>query len=180
MRYGAVLADPPWTFATYSDKGKGRSAENHYNCMSFSDIVQIGSEWLIKSCNDDCVLFLWTTDPMLERAFEIIKAWGFHYKTVAFTWAKTDVSRQKFPIGCGYWTRSNPEQCLLATRGKPKRLHADVRQLVVAPRREHSRKPDEIHERIERLVAGPYLELFGRQRRSGWTTWGDEPEKFGA
>lgn len=78
----------------------------------------------------------------------------------------------------GYWTRSNSEVCLLATRGKPKRSNADVRQAIIAPRREHSRKPDGIHERIERLVAGPYLELFARQRRPGWDCWGNEVEKF--
>ena len=78
----------------------------------------------------------------------------------------------------GYWTRANSEVCLLATRGKPKRVNADVRQAIIAPSREHSRKPDGIHERIERLVAGPYLELFARQQRPGWTAWGNETEKF--
>jgi N6-adenosine-specific RNA methylase IME4 len=77
-------------------------------------------------------------------------------------------------IGCGYWTRSNTEPCLLATRGAPKRLNADVRMAIIAPRREHSRKPDEVHDRIERLVAGPYLELFARRPRPGWTVWGNE------
>jgi N6-adenosine-specific RNA methylase IME4 len=81
-------------------------------------------------------------------------------------------------VGLGYWTRSNSEVCLLATRGKPKRINADVRQGIIAPRREHSRKPDCVHERIERLVAGPYLELFARQRRPGWDCWGNEVDKF--
>lgn len=81
-------------------------------------------------------------------------------------------------VGMGYWTRSNTEPCLLATRGKPKRLHADVRQGIIAPRREHSRKPDGIHDRIERLVGGPYAELFARQSRPGWDTWGNETTKF--
>jgi N6-adenosine-specific RNA methylase IME4 len=80
--------------------------------------------------------------------------------------------------GLGYWTRANTEPCLLTTRGHPKRLHADVRQGIIAPRREHSRKPPCIHERIERLVAGPYVELFARQRRSGWDAWGNETDKF--
>jgi N6-adenosine-specific RNA methylase IME4 len=83
-------------------------------------------------------------------------------------------------IGTGYWTRSNSEVCLLATKGQPKRLNADVRQGIIAPRRQHSRKPNGIHERIERLVAGPYLELFARQERQGWTTWGNETQKFGS
>src|ERR1700730_15421763 len=120
----------------------------------------------------DCVLFLWATDPLLPRAFEVIAAWGFAYKTVAFTWAKTTKDGAGFPIGCGYWTRANPEQCLLATRGRPQRLSRAVPQLIISPRREHSRKPDEAYERIEALVPGPYLELFARAPRAGWAAWG--------
>jgi N6-adenosine-specific RNA methylase IME4 len=82
-------------------------------------------------------------------------------------------------MGLGYWTRANTEPCLLATRGKPKRVNADVRQGIIDQPREHSRKPDCVHERIERLVAGPYLELFARQQRPGWTVWGNETDKFG-
>ena len=81
-------------------------------------------------------------------------------------------------MGLGYWTRANSEVCLLATRGSPKRLNADVRQGHHCPRREHSRKPEGVHERIERLVVGPYLELFARQRRPGWDCWGNEVDKF--
>ena len=109
----------------------------------------------------DCALFLWTTDTHLPQALDLIKAWGFEYKTVAFTWAKT-TKKEKWHFGCGYWTRANPEQCWLATRGHPPRLAKNVRQLIVSPVREHSRKPDEIYERIEQLVPGPYLELFAR------------------
>lgn len=182
MKYGAILADPPWTFKTYSKKGKGRSAEQHYGCMSLRDLWELEIP-----AADNCVLFMWTTDPMLRHALELMEAWNFTYKTIAFTWAKErtgmDVigyaSQPKtWFTGMGYWTRANPEMCLLGTRGKPKRIHKDVRQLIVAPRREHSRKPDEIYERIERLVPGPYLEMFARQQRNGWDSWGDETEKF--
>lgn len=178
MAYGAILADPPWTFKTHSDKGKGRSAEAHYDCMPFDIVKSLGNQ-IKKLAADDCVLFMWVTDPFLEKGFEVIKAWGFQYKTVGFYWAKTSGEGflscdRGWPIGTGYWTRANPEQCLLATRGSPKRLNADVRKLIVSPRREHSRKPDEIYERIERLCAGPYLELFARQRREGWDAWGDQ------
>jgi N6-adenosine-specific RNA methylase IME4 len=83
-------------------------------------------------------------------------------------------------MGLGYWTRANSEVCLLATRGKPKRLNADVRQAIVEPRRQHSRKPDCVPGRIERLVAGPYLELFARTKRPGWTVWGNQTDKFEA
>jgi N6-adenosine-specific RNA methylase IME4 len=169
--YKVVLADPPWTFATYSRKGKGRSAEAHYDCMSLAAIKALPvADWAAP----DCALFLWATDPSLPQALEVIEAWGFAYKTVAFTWAKTTRDGTGFPIGCGYWTRANPELCLLATRGRPQRLSRSVRQLIVSPRREHSRKPDEAYERIEALVPGPYLELFAREQRPGWNSWGNE------
>lgn len=170
--YRVILADPPWKFSTYSSKGKGRSAEAWYDCLSLRDIMALPAE---EQAADDCVLFLWVTDPFLQAAFDVIKAWGFIYKTVGFYWAKQDI-KSGWPIGTGYWTRANPEQCLLATRGKPKRRDAGVRKLIVAPRREHSRKPDETYDRIERLCEGPYLELFARQRREGWDAWGDEAD----
>jgi N6-adenosine-specific RNA methylase IME4 len=173
LHYGVILADPPWTFATYSHKGKGRSAEAHYDCMSLADIKALPvADWAAP----DCALFLWAIDPSLPQAFEVIEAWGFTYKTVAFTWVKTTKGGAGFPIGCGYWTRANPEQCLLATRGRPQRLLRSVQQLILAPRREHSRKPDEVYARIEALVAGRYLELFAREQRTGWDSWGNEVE----
>jgi len=179
--YKLIYADPPWTFATYSRKGKGRSPEAYYDCMTLAEIKVLPvSEWAA----DDCVLLLWTTDPMLEKAFDVIKAWGFTYKTVGFYWAKLRKPEPlyndgSFFTGLGFWTRANPELCLLATRGNPHRCSANVRKLIVSPRREHSRKPDEVHERIEALCEGPYLEMFARFPRSGssrpgWDFWGDE------
>ena len=117
------------------------------------------------------------------EALPLIDAWGFTYKTCAFCWVKgeglplfpDDIKTQ---VGMGYWSRANTEVCLLATRGSPKRLNADVRQVILDKRREHSRKPDEIYERIERLVEGPYLEMFARQRRDGWDQFGLEVDKF--
>ena len=176
--FGAILADPPWRFETWSDKGKGRSADRHYPTMTMNELRALDVASLAAA---DSVLFLWTTWPMLPQALALIEAWGFAYKGCAFDWTKADTSQidmfrddADVAIGTGYWTRANTEPCLLATRGKPRRLHADVRQAIIAPRRQHSRKPDEIHDRIERLVAGPYLELFARRRRPGWTAWGNE------
>ena len=130
--YGAILADPPWRFATYSQKGKGRSAEAYYDCMALSDIEALP---LTGWAAPDCALFLWATDPLLPQALKVIAAWGFVYKTVAFTWVKTTKDGTGFPIGCGYWTRANPELCILATKGRPQRLSRSVPQLIVAPRR---------------------------------------------
>jgi N6-adenosine-specific RNA methylase IME4 len=183
--YRVIYADPPWTFATYSHKGKGRSAEAYYDCMSLDDVNALPvAEWAAQ----DAVLLLWTTDPLLPTAFEVIRSWGFTYKTVGFYWTKlnkraagpvyTDAS---FFAGLGFWTRANPELCLLAARGHPKRRRADVRKLLVSPRREHSRKPDEAYERIEALCEGPYLEMFARSSRPGWDTWPTDPDlrRFG-
>lgn len=184
--YGAILADPPWHFQTWAGARKSgagiacRATKPTYTTMVDQDLAAIPISDLAA---DNCVLFLWTCWPVLERSFKILETWGFDYKTCAFSWLKADPYRlwadeQTPRMGLGYWTRANTEPCLLATRGKPKRIAADVRQPIIAQPREHSRKPDGIHERIERLVAGPYLELFARQRRKNWDCWGNETEKF--
>lgn len=175
--FGAIVADPPWRFATWSDAGKGKSPENHYETMTVDDIANL-PVWSLALPN--CALFLWATMPMLPEALRVIHAWGFEYKTVAFTWAKRSRTDSGWHFGCGYWTRANAELCLLGTRGHPLRKSRAVRQLIVAPVREHSRKPVEALERVETLVGGPYLELFARERRPGWTTWGDEVGLFDA
>lgn len=180
--YRVIYADPPWTFATRSDKGKGRSPEAHYDCMPLDAIKALPVADLAAK---DAVLFLWATDPLLDRALEVATAWGFTYKTVAFYWVKLNRGRAgpafteaDFFTGLGFWTRANPEPCLLATRGRPRRLRADVRRLLISPRREHSRKPDEVRERIEALAEGPYVELFARATRPGWDGWGLERALF--
>src|SRR6516164_8636988 len=176
--YGVIYADPPWTFSTYSRKGKGRSAEAHYDCMSLAEIKALPvADWAA----DDCVLLLWATDPLLPMAFEVMGSWGFTYKTVGFYWAKLNKSASKpvcddrtFFTGLGFWTRANPEICLLATRGHPRRRSTSVKKLIVSPRREHSRKPDEAYRRIEALCHGPYLEMFARSAQPGWEAWSEE------
>lgn len=189
-RYYKVLAiDIPWTYETYSAKGKDRSPEKHYNCMTLDEIKALPVK---KLAAKDCVIFLWVIDTHLPMALDVLKAWGFTYKTIAFYWAKTNKDGTPF-TGMGHWTRANPEQCwlvvdgeaaeeghqaLLATTGSPKRLAKNVKRLIMSQRREHSRKPDEFFERVEALVEGPYLELFGRQSREGWTVWGAESNKF--
>ncbi|HEV8030058.1 MAG TPA: MT-A70 family methyltransferase, partial [Stellaceae bacterium] len=173
--FGAILADPPWHFRTYSAKGTGRGAVSHYDTMTLDDIQALP---VADMAADDCALFLWATDPMLPQALDLMASWGFQYKTVAFTWAKTTKGGDGWALGCGYWTRANPETCLFGTRGRPQRLSRSVRQLIVTPRREHSRKPDEAQAGIEELVPGPYLELFARESRPGWTTWGNEAGIF--
>jgi N6-adenosine-specific RNA methylase IME4 len=172
--YGALLCDPPWHWQARSPKGDGRAPP--YQRMSFEQIVLLP---VGKIAAPDSALFLWAMDSMLRESLAVISAWGFVYKTVAFTWVKTG-KNGGHPIGCGYWTRANPEMCLLATRGHPKRLARNVPQLIIAPRREHSRKPDEVRASIERLVDGPYVELFARERVPGWDAWGNELGLFNA
>lgn len=171
FRAGAILADPPWKFLTRSAAGEGRSANLHYK-TEFAD--EIKAMPVADLAAKDCVLFMWMVDWCPQDALDLIAAWGFEHKTTAFTWAKQTKSGEGWHMGQGYWTRSNPEACWLATRGNPKCLYHDVRQLIVHPVMEHSRKPAEIHDRIERLVAGPYLELYARREVEGWRTWGNE------
>jgi len=174
-KYNVIYADPPWSFKTFSDKGKDRSPENHYNVMSLQDICNLPID---KISNDNSVLLMWVVDPLLDKAFKVIEAWGFKYKTVGFTWAKTNKKSLGFFTGLGYWTRGNPEMCLLATKGKPKRISKSVPQLVIEQRREHSRKPDIMYNHIENLLEGPYIELFARTQRKGWDSWGNQTNKF--
>jgi N6-adenosine-specific RNA methylase IME4 len=180
--FGAILADPPWGFTMFNSvRAVPCRGEQPYPTMQTSEISAVPVNEITA---EDSVLFLWITWPMLLDGLRVMEKWGFEYKTCGFCWIKGN-SLPLFPddfkdsIGLGFWTRANSEVCLLGTRGKPKRLNADVRQVFQESRRQHSRKPDGIHERIERLVAGPYLELFARQQRPGWTVWGNETNKFG-
>jgi N6-adenosine-specific RNA methylase IME4 len=182
--YGVIYADPPWQIETWSARGKGRAAEAYYDTMGLDAIkaLPVGI-WASR----DAVLLLWPHNSMLPQALEVMTAWGFAYKARGFTWAKTYPEKEdrlfvqppRFVVGLGKWTRLSTEVCLLGTRGKPRRLNADVRELVISARRAHSQKPDELYELIERLAEGPYLELFATRQtphRSGWQRWfGKDP-----
>tara|TARA_Y100001951_G_scaffold34559_1_gene27230 strand:- start:46 stop:591 length:546 start_codon:yes stop_codon:yes gene_type:complete len=171
-KYNIIYADPPYSFKSYSKKGESRSAKQHYSCMGFNDICNLP----VNDIADlDCVLFLWVTDPFLEKSFELIKRWNFQFKTVAFTWVKT-TKINNFFMGLGYWTRANPEMCLLATKGNPKRISKNVKQLIIDKRREHSRKPDCVRDRIIELCGDlPRIELFARPPFvKGWDHYGNE------
>lgn len=183
--YRVVLADPPWSFASWSDKGKNRApdamvrqkglAERHYATMTMDDIrtLPVGDV-----AAKDSVLLMWCVNCQLPDAIDVGQAWGFKFKTVAFVWAKRTKKDKGWHMSLGYYTRGQTEQCLLFTKGAPKRKSASVRQLIVAPRREHSRKPDQQYERIETLFEGPRLELFARYRREGWDCWGNQTDRF--
>ena len=182
-KYSAILADPPWGFQTWSGPEKkvaSRGTVAPYKTMEMADLKRLPVGDLTAN---DATLFLWVVWPTLPEAINVMEAWGFKYKTCAFCWMKADPYRlfaldEDVYMGLGYWTRANSEVCLLGTKGSVKRRDSGVRQGIIARRREHSRKPDCVHERIERLVCGPYLELFARQSRHGWESWGLERTKF--
>lgn len=160
-----IYADPPWEFRTYSEKGY--SPKRHYDTMPIGAIKALP---ILPLAADDCTLFLWCTMPQLPGELEVIGAWGFAFKTAGFVWVKQN------PSGEGLHT-----VCLLATRGSPQRIEGDVHQIIMAPVGAHSAKPQEARRRIERLLLGPYLELFARGTPAdGWRTWGNEVEALEA
>lgn len=177
--YQCLYADVPWHHVSYSTKGQARSPSSHYKTMSLEEISAMP---IADLADKDCFLFFWTTQPHLEQAFGILKRWGFTYSSLFQTWIKLNPKRagvmfmtmQDFHMGQGFTTRKNLEICILAKRGKPKRLNRTTRDFVIAARRQHSRKPDEVIEAIEGFCVGPRLELFGRASREGWDTYGNE------
>lgn len=173
MRFGVLYVDPPWSYKVYSKKGQGRSAENHYSTMSAEDIYNLDVDEI---ADDDCVLFLWVTFPCLLEGLEAIRRWGFTYKTLGFCWVKRCKKQtEKWFWGLGFWTRANPELCLIATKGRPKRLSKAVHCIVDTPVEHHSKKPDEVRRRIEQLMGNiPRAELFARQQYDGWVCLGNE------
>ena len=170
-KYQIIYADPPWDFNFKNRKGLSLAAKTAlYNTMTAEELISlpVGS-----ISEDNCILFLWVMDSQIPLALDVINSWGFKYKTVAFTWVK--LAKEKYHFGGGNWTRSNPEQCLLSTKGMLHRKSASVRQLIVERRREHSRKPDRVRNDIVTLVGNlPKIELFARQQTEGWDVWGDE------
>lgn len=178
-KYEVIYADPPWS---YNNKSTRAAADKHYGTMSIADIKQLPvGDTGGGIAADDCVLFIWATFPMLREAFEVIEAWGFTYKTVAFNWVKLNKSGAGLFWGLGNWTRSNSEICLLATKGKPKRISASVHSVIETPVQRHSQKPTEARERIEALMGDvPKIELFARNTAPGWASWGNEVPDAGA
>jgi len=179
--YNIIYADPPWHFSVWNVAKSDRHVSHKYPTMNVEDICKLPIKDIAA---DNAMLFLWATYPNLLDALKVMKAWKFKYKTVAFTWVKLwPKSRgpivnldKDFHMGLGYYTRANPEICLLGTRGKIlERLDRSVRNLVITPRGRHSEKPGEVRDRIVQLFGDlPRVELFARQKVSGWDSWGNE------
>lgn len=186
--YDVIYADPPWK---YRDKRLGRGgAEFHYSTMSIKEIREVGCITK-RLAAEDAFLFMWGTWPLLPDMGSVMDDWGFTYKTCAFVWCKTrklaevdqsimfadeslDMNDDSF-VGCGNYTRSNSEYCLLATKGKVQVVNRDVKQVIYAPIMRHSEKPAETRDRIVRLCGDvPRIELFSRQVVPGWDAWGNQ------
>ena len=175
--YGLILADPPWRFESWNGKDAEKSPARHYDLMTLDGIKTLPVESLAAS---DCALVMWGVQAMMPEAFELMRAWGFTPKSTG-AWAKQSKTGEKWAFGTGYIFRSAAEFYILGTRGKPKVAVRDVRNMIVAPVREHSRKPDQLHVDLERMFPHvPKVELFCRERRPGWDAWGNHVDKFEA
>lgn len=173
-KYNIIYADPPWAYKWGQGKNGGNFApEKHYPTMNTDDICKMKST-IKKIADKNCALLLWTTMPCLPDAIKVLQEWGFKYKTCAFTWVKVKKDGQPL-AGMGSYTKSNAEICLLAMRGHLKSADKTVRQIIMSPRKGHSVKPFETRDRIVKLFGDlPRIELFARQKVSGWDCWGNE------
>lgn len=169
--YQLIYADPPWTYNDKAAAGK-RGAGFKYDLMTLDALKALPIQQIAAK---DCLLAMWWVGPMPQEALDLVKAWGFTLKTMkGFTWHKL-TKHGKDHFGMGHWTRGNTEDCLFAVKGKPKRVNAGVSQIITAPIREHSRKPDEVRNALVKLMGDvPRIELFARQRHEGWQAWGNE------
>ncbi len=191
-KYNIIYADPAWSYKNYNYaktktglKAK-RGVVKEYNTMSIQEICELP---VSEIADDNCMVFLWVTYPLLLDCMMVFKAWGFEYKTCGFVWVKTNkrtnptqlsfLPQESFDSfwGMGNWTRSNTELCLIGIKGKPQRINADVHQIVYAPIDKHSKKPSEVRDKIVRLCGDlPRVELFARKATKGWDVWGNEVE----
>jgi N6-adenosine-specific RNA methylase IME4 len=166
-KFEVIYADPAWK---YSNGGTRAAAVKNYATMTLEQICALPVPQLAA---DNCALFLWITSPLLlSHPSAVFKSWGFEYKTVAFAWAKRNKKQNTPFFGMGNWSRANVELCLIATRGEPKRKHADVKQFCWQKIGRHSEKPAEIRDRIVRLMGDvPRVEMFARHEIPGWDRW---------
>lgn len=171
--FDLIMADPPWSFLNFSDKGIGKGATAQYDCMSLDAIKALPVSVLAAS---DCVLWLWATNPMLPQAIDTLRSWGFQYKTAGHWSKKTKNNKQAF--GTGYILRCAGEPFLIGTRGAPKTTRS-TRSVIEGQVRQHSRKPDEAFAAAEALMPNARrIELFSREQRFGWRVWGNQTDHF--
>ncbi len=175
-KYNIIYADPPWTYTGWR-KGN-RSVTRHYSTMKKEEIINMKDT--IKAISDEnCIIFLWVTFPCLNEGLQVMKEWGFKYKTCGFNWIKRNKKSDTWFFGLGFWTRANSEICLIGIKGKIERKSSKVSQIIDTHIEEHSKKPAIVREKIVELVGNlPRIELFARQTIEGWDCWGNEVDKF--
>jgi site-specific DNA-methyltransferase (adenine-specific) len=167
--YQIIYADCPWDYETKNSPKFGGAS---YPTMTTEELKSIPVALI---ADKNCSLFFWATYPKLKEAIEVIEAWGFKYRTNAFTWIKTNRRAGTFYSGLGHWTNANSEICLFAKKGHPKRIAKDVKELIIAPLGRHSAKPPEVRDRIVKLMGDlPRIELFARERVPGWDALGND------
>ena len=173
-KYGVILCDPPWNFKVWSGVSD-KSAAGKYDVMNLEGLTRLPVADLAAP---DCMMIMWAVQAMLPEALDLMNRWGFRYKT-AGSWAKQSSTGNKWAFGTGYIMRCAAEFYIVGTRGKPKSAVKNIRNLIVAPVREHSRKPDDLHTSLERMFPkADKCELFARESRPGWSTWGNQSTKF--
>lgn len=174
-KYSIIYADPPWPYqkGTPFKKAPGfKHVTDHYPTMKIEDICNLPVQSI---CHNNAALFLWVTFPNLPFGLTVMEAWGFKYKTLGFSWIKTNKRSGTPFFGIGYYTKSNCEVCLLGIKGRMKPISNKVSSVVISPREEHSKKPDIVREKIVELFGDlPRIELFARQSTPGWDVWGNE------
>ena len=173
LSYDVIVADPPWRFRTWSETNQRKSASRHYDLMQTDDIKRLPVGDLAQK---DCILLLWTTGAMQPQAFEVMRVWGFTYKS-QIIWRKTTLAG-KVRMGTGYWARTMHEPVLIGSIGKPPKFSA-FPSLFDGLAREHSRKPDEFYRLVIKHTSGlRRADLFSRETRAGFDGWGAEHRKF--
>lgn len=167
-KFQIIYADPPWSYWEGGEKNQSL----HYQTMSIDDIKLLPVQQIT---DDNCILFLWVTFPILKESLELIEDWGFKYSTAGFVWVKKNKITDSYFFGNGSWTRANTELCLIATKGSVTRIDASISQVLDDVIGEHSEKPKRVRELITRLVGElPRIELFSRNRtKDGWFNWGN-------
>lgn len=177
-KYELIACDPPWQYQNYAappgeTHDRARGAQKHYPTMTLDDLKTLPISQL---ATDNCIMFMWSVWPLIEDAFELIKAWGFTYKTLAFDWVKWNAGGIGVFVGMGNYSRGNSEPCLLAFKGDPVSVSDhSVSAITFSPVEKHSKKPQAVYDKIERLYPSQTkLELFARNKRDGWDVWGNE------
>jgi N6-adenosine-specific RNA methylase IME4 len=172
-KYNIIYADPAWSFNNKKTGGSLKSgALAHYDTMTVSDMCNLP---INEIADDNCVLFMWWVGSQPKEAIILLEAWGFTLKTMTgFNWVKTTVLDKLF-FGMGFWTRAGSECCLIAVKGKPKRINAGIRSVIKSPIDKHSKKPNIFREQIVKLIGDvPRIEIFARNKTDGWDVWGNE------